>query len=137
MIGKCFIPADFVVLELDQEPRDPLILGRPFLATAGAIIDVKGGKIDLHLGDLVMKFQIDKTLEKPTIDGFSFLVDNLSEVSEGVYEELIMDDPLEVALTRVEKEGGYFSREARDIANHSITRRRTRTSSLCWSWRKK
>ncbi|CAA7054032.1 unnamed protein product [Microthlaspi erraticum] len=116
MIGKCFIPADFVVLELDQEPRDPLILGRPFLATAGAIIDVKGGKIDLHLGDLVMKFQIDKTLEKPTIDGFSFLVDNLSEVSEGVYEELIMDDPLEVALTRVEKEGGYFSREARDIA---------------------
>ena len=26
-VGKCLIPADFVVLEYDEEPRDPLILG--------------------------------------------------------------------------------------------------------------
>jgi len=44
------IPTDFVVLEMDEEPKDPLILGRPFLATAGAMIDVKKGKIDLNLG---------------------------------------------------------------------------------------
>ncbi|KAF8082322.1 hypothetical protein N665_0833s0002 [Sinapis alba] len=56
VIGNYKIPADFVVLELDQEPKDPLILGRPFLATAGAIIDVKRGKIDLHQGDIIMKF---------------------------------------------------------------------------------
>ncbi|CAA7019756.1 unnamed protein product [Microthlaspi erraticum] len=48
-IGNTLIPADFVVLELDEEPKDPLILGRNFLCTAGAIIDVKGGTIDLHL----------------------------------------------------------------------------------------
>lgn len=85
MIGNCSIPADFVVLELDQEPRDPLILGCPFLATASAIINVKGGLIDLYLGDLVMKFEVDKSLRKPTIDGHTFLVDNLSEVSEEIY----------------------------------------------------
>ncbi|XP_056856695.1 uncharacterized protein LOC130506091, partial [Raphanus sativus] len=50
MVGNCEIPTDFVVLEMDEEARDPLILGRPFLATAGAIINVKEGKIDLHLG---------------------------------------------------------------------------------------
>jgi len=43
------IPTDFVVLEMDEEPKDPLILGRPFLATAGAMIDVNKGKIDLNL----------------------------------------------------------------------------------------
>ncbi|CAA7030143.1 unnamed protein product [Microthlaspi erraticum] len=57
MVGDCYIPADFVVLELEHQPKDPLILGRPFLATAGAIIDVKNGKIDLHLGDIVMNFE--------------------------------------------------------------------------------
>ncbi|XP_024010423.1 uncharacterized protein LOC112085441 [Eutrema salsugineum] len=42
-IGNTLIPADFVVLEVDEEPKDPLILGRSFVCTSGAIIDVKGG----------------------------------------------------------------------------------------------
>ncbi|XP_010463492.1 PREDICTED: uncharacterized protein LOC104744178 [Camelina sativa] len=42
-IGECLIPTDFVVLKYEEEPKDPLILGRSFLATAGAIIDVKKG----------------------------------------------------------------------------------------------
>lgn len=37
MVGNCEIPTDFVVLEMGEEAQDPLILGRPFLATAGAI----------------------------------------------------------------------------------------------------
>jgi len=42
-IGSVEIATDFVVLEMDEEPKDPLILGRPFL-------DVRKGKIDLNLG---------------------------------------------------------------------------------------
>ncbi|XP_024014718.1 uncharacterized protein LOC112088555 [Eutrema salsugineum] len=49
-IGGFEVPTDFIVLEMDEEPVDPLILGRPFLATAGAIIDVRGGIIELQLG---------------------------------------------------------------------------------------
>lgn len=41
MINNCQLPTDLVVLIYKQEPKDSLILGRPFLATAGAIIDVK------------------------------------------------------------------------------------------------
>ncbi|CAA7056594.1 unnamed protein product [Microthlaspi erraticum] len=74
MVGDCYIPADFVVLELEHQPKDPLILGRPFLATAGAIIDVKNGKIDLHLGDIVMNFEVNKSMEKPTVDGQAFWI---------------------------------------------------------------
>ncbi|XP_013668955.1 uncharacterized protein LOC106373311 [Brassica napus] len=53
-VGNTSVPADFVVLELEEESKDPLILGRPFLCTVGAIIDVRQGKIDLNLGDIVM-----------------------------------------------------------------------------------
>jgi hypothetical protein len=39
-----FIPVDFVVLEMGEREKPPLILGRPFLKTVGATIDVgKGG----------------------------------------------------------------------------------------------
>ncbi|KAJ9169018.1 hypothetical protein P3X46_020488 [Hevea brasiliensis] len=42
-VGKFFILVDFVVLEMEEDVQIPIILGRPFLATAGAIIDVKNG----------------------------------------------------------------------------------------------
>ncbi|XP_021733426.1 DNA damage-inducible protein 1-like [Chenopodium quinoa] len=44
-VGKFFIPCDFVVMEMEEDVNVPIILGRPFLATTGAIIDMKKGKI--------------------------------------------------------------------------------------------
>nr|GEY96694.1 reverse transcriptase domain-containing protein [Tanacetum cinerariifolium] len=38
-VGKFYFPADFVVLDFVADPRVPLILGRPFLSTAHALID--------------------------------------------------------------------------------------------------
>ncbi|KAJ9173786.1 hypothetical protein P3X46_016890 [Hevea brasiliensis] len=42
-VGKFFIPVDFVVLQMEEDVKIPIILGIPFLATTGAIIDVKNG----------------------------------------------------------------------------------------------
>ncbi|XP_048604626.1 uncharacterized protein LOC125582140 [Brassica napus] len=68
MVGNFEIPTDFVVLEMGEEARDPLILGRPFLATAGAIVNVREGKIDLHLGKgNILQFDINEVMKKPTI----------------------------------------------------------------------
>nr|GFB78097.1 reverse transcriptase domain-containing protein [Tanacetum cinerariifolium] len=39
-VRKFYFPVDFVVLDFIADPRVPLILGRPFLSTAHAIIDV-------------------------------------------------------------------------------------------------
>jgi len=60
-VGNSLIPADFVVLDYDKEPKDPLILGRALLATAGVRIDVKRGKISLTICDLEMEFGMDGT----------------------------------------------------------------------------
>jgi len=40
-VGKIYILVDFVVMEMEEDNQVPILLGRPFLATAGAIIDVK------------------------------------------------------------------------------------------------
>nr|GFD35348.1 reverse transcriptase domain-containing protein [Tanacetum cinerariifolium] len=47
-VGKFTFPADFVVVNYESNPRVPLILGRPFLRTARALIDVHGEEIILR-----------------------------------------------------------------------------------------
>jgi len=54
-------------LDVDEEGKDPLILGRPFLASAGAVIDVRNGKINLNLvKGIKMKFDIREASGKST-----------------------------------------------------------------------
>nr|GFA63941.1 hypothetical protein [Tanacetum cinerariifolium] len=46
-VGKFTFLADFVVVDYESDPRVPLILGRPFLRTALALIDVHGEEMIL------------------------------------------------------------------------------------------
>ncbi|GJZ20446.1 reverse transcriptase domain-containing protein [Tanacetum coccineum] len=47
-VGKFTFPADFVIVDYESDPRVPLILGRPFLRTARALIDVHGEEMILR-----------------------------------------------------------------------------------------
>ncbi|GJU54284.1 reverse transcriptase domain-containing protein [Tanacetum coccineum] len=46
-VGKFTFPADFVVVDYDVDPRVPLILGRPFLKTDHALVDVHREELTL------------------------------------------------------------------------------------------
>ncbi|GKB51787.1 reverse transcriptase domain-containing protein [Tanacetum coccineum] len=50
-VGKFTFPADFVIVDYESHPRVPLILGRPFLRTAHALIDVHEEEMILCDGD--------------------------------------------------------------------------------------
>ena len=103
-IGNCEVPTDFVVLEMDEEPRDPLIFGRPFLATAGAMVNVRDGTIDLHLGkDHILHFDIKEMMKKPTTQGEIFYIDEMDALADNFLEELAIEDSLQHALT-IERE---------------------------------
>ena len=45
MVNNNFVPTDFVVLDIECNASCPIILGRPFLRTVGAIIDMRDGII--------------------------------------------------------------------------------------------
>ncbi|GJZ41880.1 reverse transcriptase domain-containing protein [Tanacetum coccineum] len=47
-VGKFTFPADFAIVDYESDPRVPLILGRPFLRTAHALIDVHEEEMILH-----------------------------------------------------------------------------------------
>ncbi|GJX38959.1 reverse transcriptase domain-containing protein [Tanacetum coccineum] len=60
-VGKFHFPADFVVVDFDADPRVPLILGRSFLKTGRALIDVYAGELTLHVGNKAVTFNLDQT----------------------------------------------------------------------------
>jgi hypothetical protein len=49
--NNCLILSDFVVLETPEDDNMSIILGRPFLNTAGAVIDCNQGKVTFNLND--------------------------------------------------------------------------------------
>ena len=57
-VGKFVITADFVVLEMEEDLEIPILFGRPFLRTAGAILDMKNGKITLEVDNKSMEFDV-------------------------------------------------------------------------------
>nr|GEU42422.1 reverse transcriptase domain-containing protein [Tanacetum cinerariifolium] len=56
-VGKFYFPADFIVLDFIADPHVPLILGRPFLSTAHAIINVHVREIILRQDQLSLTMQ--------------------------------------------------------------------------------
>nr|GEV13590.1 DNA-directed DNA polymerase [Tanacetum cinerariifolium] len=60
-VGSFHFPADFVVVDFDADPRVPLILGRSFLKTRRALIDIFEGELTLHVGKDAITFNLDQT----------------------------------------------------------------------------
>ncbi|GKF78071.1 reverse transcriptase domain-containing protein, partial [Tanacetum coccineum] len=91
-VGKFYFPADFVVLDFIANPRVPLILGRPFLRTAHALIDVYEGEITLRNDDqsLTLKADlIDVTCEECSQEVLGFS-DSVAYNNPSPYYDLIV-----------------------------------------------
>nr|GFA28030.1 reverse transcriptase domain-containing protein [Tanacetum cinerariifolium] len=72
-VGKFYFLADFVILDFVADPRVPFILGRPFLSTAHALIDVYE----------------DATCEEFSQAVLGFTDDVSTEVSSPIYEPIV------------------------------------------------
>ncbi|KAJ9554347.1 hypothetical protein OSB04_018392 [Centaurea solstitialis] len=87
-VGSFIVPCDFVVLEMIEDVNTPIILGRPFLATVGAIIDVKHGKLSLNVGKEKLEFELRKSMGlPPSMDDIQ-----IADALETVFSEEILVD---------------------------------------------
>nr|GEY29172.1 hypothetical protein [Tanacetum cinerariifolium] len=83
-VGKFCFPADLVVLDFIADPRVPLILGRPFLSTAHALIDVYEGEIILRHDDQSLTL---KCGDMPSISYNNFQSLNKVDLIDATCEE--------------------------------------------------
>ena len=57
-VDNLFLPADFMVLDMDEDLKTPIILGRPFMATTRTLIDVEAGTLTLRVQDQSVVFNL-------------------------------------------------------------------------------
>ncbi|KAM6548261.1 hypothetical protein CsatB_019937 [Cannabis sativa] len=65
-VGKFIFPADFLILDMEEDSTIPIILGRPFLATGRALIDVQKGELKLRVQDEEVNFNVFAPTDIPT-----------------------------------------------------------------------
>ncbi|CAM8877169.1 unnamed protein product [Rhodiola kirilowii] len=65
-VGNFYILGDFVVLEMEEDNEIPILLGRPFLYTAGAIFDTTKGSITMRVDDEEVEFNLENAQKGPS-----------------------------------------------------------------------
>ena len=94
-VDKFIFLADFIVLDMEEDKEIPIILGRPFLATGRAMIDVQKGELKLRVQDDEVRFSVFNALRHPTESDACFMI----EVVEAIMpSQSGLTDPLEASL---------------------------------------
>ncbi|GJT53077.1 reverse transcriptase domain-containing protein, partial [Tanacetum coccineum] len=89
-VGKFTFPVDFVILEMEEDSKVPLILGRPFLHTANVVIRVKQKKLNLRVGTERMIFHIDSAMKHSYSNNDTcFSIDVIDEFLEEDFDALL------------------------------------------------
>nr|GEY12886.1 reverse transcriptase domain-containing protein [Tanacetum cinerariifolium] len=91
-VGKFHFSTDFVVVDFEADPRVPLILGRSFLRTGRALIDVYGKEITLPVNDEAVTFNLNHTTRYfSTYDDLLVNRIDIIDVSREEYAQEIVD----------------------------------------------
>ena len=73
-IGQFYIPTDFIIMDIIEDSVTPIILGRPFLAIDGAIIDIKKGRLTFEVGEEKVEFILTQFLQEPAMNDTCYLL---------------------------------------------------------------
>ncbi|GJU91609.1 retrotransposon protein, putative, ty3-gypsy subclass [Tanacetum coccineum] len=92
-IDKFIFLIDFVILEMDEDSSVPIILGRSFLATAHAAIDVYDGKLSLRVGEESVTFNIGESMKfASSQDNYLYFADHTDEMVQEQWNDTIYHD---------------------------------------------
>nr|GEZ43930.1 hypothetical protein [Tanacetum cinerariifolium] len=112
-------PADFIVIDLDADPRVPLILERSFRKTERALIDVFEGELTLRVGKEAITFKLDQTSRYSA--NYNDMIANRIDVID--MASFLNDDPSLPPLNQ----GNYLPQVRKE---HRICEAKTNKSSI-------
>nr|GEX65470.1 reverse transcriptase domain-containing protein [Tanacetum cinerariifolium] len=84
-VGVFHFPTDFVVVDFKPDPRVPLIIGRCFLKTGRALIDVHKGELTLRIGNEAITYNLDQTFRYSA--NYNQMTANKIDVTDEACEE--------------------------------------------------
>jgi hypothetical protein len=93
-VEDCYFPVDFVILDMegaDSIRQTPIILGRPFLATANACINCRTGAMDVSFSNRKIRLNIFYAALGSVREEASFEVDFIQDLVEAEHAWLLSD----------------------------------------------
>ncbi|CAL8993232.1 unnamed protein product [Prunus brigantina] len=103
-VDKLILPADFVVLDMEEAPihdRElPILLGRPFMATAKTIIDVQNGLLTMTVLGETVQFKVFESLSHPSSSFDCCSIDVLDSIVFSKFLLAQSNDPLQYVLSQ-------------------------------------
>ena len=98
-VGKFIFHVDFMVIDMEEDKKVPLLLRRPFLAIGVALIDVKKGELTLRVGKEEVHFNLNQSLKK---SGFDNVECKIVEQVVLISPELIYDCKIQNSINENE-----------------------------------
>ena len=108
-VDKFIFPADFIVLDMEEDKEIPIILGRPFLATGRAMIDVQKRELKLRVQDDEVRFSVFNAVRHLAESDACFMIEAVEAI---VPCQSGLINPLEASL--VQNAGEELSEEAEE-----------------------
>ncbi|KAI5335268.1 hypothetical protein L3X38_025401 [Prunus dulcis] len=103
-VDKLILPADFVVLDMEEAPLHdrelPILLGRPFMATAKTIIDVQNGLLTMTVLGETVQFKVFESLSHPSSSIDCCSIDVLDSLVFSKFLLTQSNDPLQYVLSQ-------------------------------------
>ncbi|CAN6704230.1 unnamed protein product [Malus baccata var. baccata] len=107
-IDKLILPADFVVLDMEEAPihdRElPILHGRPFMATAKTIIDVQNGLLTMTVLGETVQFKVFEALSHPSSSLECYAIDVLDSLVFSKFLQAQSNEPLQTVLSQSQDE---------------------------------
>ncbi|XP_070011090.1 uncharacterized protein [Nicotiana sylvestris] len=101
-VDKFVFPVDFIVLKMKEYLNEPIILGRPFLVTGRAIIDVHQGQLILRVDEERVIFDMQKILRysRDETSSSCFSIDMISYLTDEFKDDQLIPDSMERCLIK-------------------------------------
>ncbi|XP_049391527.1 uncharacterized protein LOC125855924 [Solanum stenotomum] len=102
-VDRFIFTNDFVILDCEINAEIPIILGRPFLATGRALVDVKSGKLKFRVNDDEVTINICKSMKQPSNIHVVSTKDVIDQEVASVSHLMHKNEPLESVLANYDE----------------------------------
>ncbi|XP_060210808.1 uncharacterized protein LOC132637788 [Lycium barbarum] len=103
-VDRFIFSADFVILDCEVDFEVPIILGRPFLATGRALVDVESGDLKFRMSDEEVTFHICKSMKQSADMSVMSIIDTIDEAMDTTVEHEHVGDMLAEVIMNYERE---------------------------------
>ena len=97
-VKQLVFPTDFVVMDIEEDPDIPTILGRPFMSMTSCIVEMGKGKLELGVEDKKVSFNLFEAMKHANDNKACFDLDKVEKKIELAATAMVLHSPLEKTL---------------------------------------